>query len=64
MNKLQREFSDIEVADVLIAGMMRRGTGGSVVKSLAELIKNSDDALLAINKNNKPMIIEYKVSKR
>jgi len=24
-------------------------------------VKNSDDALLAINKNNKPMIIEYKV---
>ena len=46
------KLSEIEVADVLIAGMMRRGTGGNVVKGLAELIKNSDDAYHRLQQKN------------
>jgi hypothetical protein len=46
------KLSEIELADILVAGMMRRGTGGNVVKGLAELIKNSDDAYHRLQQKN------------
>ena len=48
MSKL--EFKEVELADKLIAAIQQRGTGGNLVKGLAELIKNSDDAYNRLQK--------------